>query len=261
MPRFRVAGRAWAMTVSMATMLVPWASSLRDVKARVAASAGLFLGGLPGPERREAGWRRAEADDPGPRRQQAILGRKQGKSSRGVGRQCTGSAGKITNCPVGVFAACWPGAAWPMARAFFATWRRREAIPRSDVSEADRAGAGIGALVAVEGRRWAVGDSFEAAQAEFGLDHNSITTRADPGTAGAAMPRWACWRPFAAPRTGQPLGDGAAPDARPARLVRWSLQDIRRVATRLAQRRIHPAHLIAGPARPRAHQPTRNAHT
>lgn len=127
-----------------------WASSLRDVKgrirplftqARVAQSAGLFLDGLLGMERRKTGWMRAEAaGDPGPWRQQAILGRgqweadalrdivrdyaletlsdpdavlvidetgflKQGKSSCGVGRQYTGSAGKVTNCQVGVFAA------------------------------------------------------------------------------------------------------------------------------------------------------------
>src|SRR5919205_824225 len=127
-----------------------WASSLRDVKARirplftqerVAASAGQFLDGLLGPERRKTGWMRAEAaGDPGPWRQQAILGRgrwetdalrdivreyaletladadavlvvdetgflKQGKASCGVGRQYTGSAGKITNCQIGVFAA------------------------------------------------------------------------------------------------------------------------------------------------------------
>lgn len=126
------------------------ASSLRDVKARirplftqarVAQSAGLFLDGLLGPERRKTGWMRAEAaGDPGPWRQQAILGRgrweadalrdvvrdyaletladpdavlvidetgflKQGRSSCGVSRQYTGSAGKITNCQVGVFAA------------------------------------------------------------------------------------------------------------------------------------------------------------
>jgi SRSO17 transposase len=78
--------------------------------------------------------------DPGPWRQQAILGRgrwdaealrdlvrdyvietladpdavlvldgtgflKQGQASCGVGRQYTGSAGKITNCQIGVFAA------------------------------------------------------------------------------------------------------------------------------------------------------------
>jgi SRSO17 transposase len=126
------------------------ASSLRDAKARirplftqarVAHSAGLFLDGLIGPERRKTGWMRAEAaGDPGPWRQQAILGRgrweadalrdavrdyaletladadgvlvvdetgflKQGKASCGVARQYTGSAGKITNCQIGVFAA------------------------------------------------------------------------------------------------------------------------------------------------------------
>lgn len=126
-----------------------WASSLRDVKARmrplftqdrVAASAGQLLDGLLGEERRKTGWMRAEAaGDPGPWRQQAILGRgrwnaddlrdivrdyaldtlaaddavlvidetgflKQGKASCGVGRQYTGSAGKITNCQIGVFA-------------------------------------------------------------------------------------------------------------------------------------------------------------
>jgi SRSO17 transposase len=127
-----------------------WAASLREAKARmrplftqerVAASAGLFLEGLLGEERRKTGWMRAEAaGDPGPWRQQAILGRgrwdgdalrdivrdyalehlaaddavlvvdetgflKQGKRSCGVARQYTGSAGKITNCQIGVFAA------------------------------------------------------------------------------------------------------------------------------------------------------------
>src|SRR4051794_18029774 len=110
-------------------------------QGRVAASAGLFLDGLLGPERRKTGWMRAEAaGDPGPWRRQAILGRgrreadalrdlvrdyaletladagavpvidetgflKQGKSSCGVARQYTGSAGKVTNCQAGVFAA------------------------------------------------------------------------------------------------------------------------------------------------------------
>ena len=135
---------------SIEATLELWASSLRDVKERirplftqerVAASAGLFLDGLLGPERRKTGWMRAEAaGDPGPWRQQAILGRgrwdadalrdivrdyaletladrdavlvldetgflKQGKASCGVARQYTGSAGKITNCQIGVFAA------------------------------------------------------------------------------------------------------------------------------------------------------------
>jgi SRSO17 transposase len=135
---------------SIEATLELWASSLRDVKGRirplftqerVAASAGLFLDGLLGNERRKTGWMRAEAaGDPGPWRQQGILGRgrwdaddlrgivrdyaletladgdavlvidetgflKQGKSSCGVARQYTGSAGKITNCQIGVFAA------------------------------------------------------------------------------------------------------------------------------------------------------------
>jgi SRSO17 transposase len=135
---------------SIEAMLELWASELRDAKARmrplftqvrVAVSAGQFLDGLLGPERRKTGWMRAEAaGDPGPWRQQAILGRgrweadalrdvvreyalevladadamlvldetgflKQGKASCGVGRQYTGSAGKVTSCQVGVFAA------------------------------------------------------------------------------------------------------------------------------------------------------------
>ena len=135
---------------SIETGLELWAASLRNIKARmrplftqtrVAASAGLFLDGLLGDERRKTGWVRAEAaGDPGPWRQQAILGRgrwdadalrdlvrdyvvetlaaddavlvidetgflKQGRASCGVGRQYTGSAGKITNCQIGVFAA------------------------------------------------------------------------------------------------------------------------------------------------------------
>ena len=70
---------------SIETTLELWASSLREVKARigplfrqerVAASAGQFLDGLLGNEPRQTGWMRAEAaGDPGPWRQQAILGR------------------------------------------------------------------------------------------------------------------------------------------------------------------------------------------
>lgn len=135
---------------SIETTLELWAVALREVKARmrplftqerVAISAGLFLDSLLGNEPRKTGWMRAEAaGDPGPWRQQAILGRgrwqadtlrdlvrayvvehlaeadavlvvdetgflKQGKASCGVARQYTGSAGKITNCQIGVFAA------------------------------------------------------------------------------------------------------------------------------------------------------------
>jgi SRSO17 transposase len=130
---------------SIETTLELWASALREVKARMrplfqqermAVSTGLFLDGLLGEERRKTGWMRAEAaGDPGPWRQQSVLGRgqwdadalrdivrdyavetladadavlvidetgflKQGKASCGVARQYTGSAGKITNSDV-----------------------------------------------------------------------------------------------------------------------------------------------------------------
>src|SRR5215213_8668537 len=136
--------------VPVEQMLELWCVALRQVKAQlkslfahpsVAASAAAFLDGLLGPEPRKTGWMRAEAaGDPGPWRQQAVLGRshweadalrdmvreyaletlaspdavlvidetgflKQGLRSCGVGRQYTGSAGKITNCQIGVFAA------------------------------------------------------------------------------------------------------------------------------------------------------------
>jgi len=125
------------------------ASALRDVKGRMrqvfaqertASNAGLFLDGLLSDEPRKTGWMRSErVGDPGPWRQQELLGRdrwdadalrdlvreyavehledaeavlvidetgflKQGKTSCGVARQYTGSAGKITNCQIGVFA-------------------------------------------------------------------------------------------------------------------------------------------------------------
>src|SRR6202140_1144506 len=142
--------RSWTQTASIEETLGLRAASLREVKKRirpvvgqerVVKNAGLFLEGLLGDQQRKTGWMRAEAaGDPGPWRQQAILGRrdwdadalrdivrdyvienladddavlvieetgflKQGKASCGVARQYTGSAGKITNCQIGVFAA------------------------------------------------------------------------------------------------------------------------------------------------------------
>lgn len=107
---------------------------------RIAASAGRSLETLLSNEPRRTGWMRAEAaGDPGPWRQQALPGRarrdadalrdvvrdhvvdhfgdpdavlvvdesgflKKGTASCGVSRQYTGSAGKITNSQIGVFA-------------------------------------------------------------------------------------------------------------------------------------------------------------
>jgi SRSO17 transposase len=133
----------------------------------VADSAAAFLDGLLGPERRKTGWMRAEAaGDRGPWRQQAVLGRsrwdadalrdlvcdyvvealsepdavlvldetgflKQGKASCGVARQYTGSAGKITNCQIGVFAAY-------LSRKGHAFIDRRLYLPQSWTSAPER---------------------------------------------------------------------------------------------------------------------------
>src|ERR671939_1770395 len=146
--RSRMAGGSVEATLAL------WAASLQDVKgrirplfsqARMAVSAGLFLDGLLGPERRKTGWMRAEAaGDPGPWRQQAILGRgrweadalrdlvrdyaletladaeavlvidetgflKQGEASCGVARQYTGSAGEGTDFQIGLVSGLVPG--------------------------------------------------------------------------------------------------------------------------------------------------------
>src|SRR4028118_1501999 len=130
--------------VAVEQMLELWCMELRQVKAdlkslfahpSVATSAAAFLDGVLGPERRKTGWMRAEAaGDPGPWRQQAVLGRgrweadglrdlvrdyvvesladrravlvldetgflKQGKASCGVASQHTGSAGTRTTRP------------------------------------------------------------------------------------------------------------------------------------------------------------------
>jgi SRSO17 transposase len=131
--------------VPVEQMLELRCAELRQVKAHlqslfahpsVAASAAAFLEGVLGPERRKTSWMRAEAPgDPGPWRQQAVLGRshwdadalsdmlrdyalelltvptavlvidqtgflKQSQHPREMGRQYIGSAGKITNSDV-----------------------------------------------------------------------------------------------------------------------------------------------------------------
>ena len=70
---------------ALETTLELWSATLRQAKQRirplfaapsVAASANAFLDGLLGAERRKTSWMRAEAaGDPGPWRQQAVLGR------------------------------------------------------------------------------------------------------------------------------------------------------------------------------------------
>ncbi|MFI1401168.1 IS701 family transposase [Streptomyces sp. NPDC020681] len=220
--------RSWMAGGSIETTLELWASSLRDVKARiaplftqarVAASAGLFLDGLLGDERRKTGWMRAEAaGDPGPWRQQALLGRgrwdadalrdlvrdyametladpdavlvvdetgflKQGKASCGVGRQYTGSAGKITNCQIGVFAAY-------VSRHGHAFIDRALYLPKAWTGDADRmAAAHVPAqtafstkpalALAMIGRAMAAGVPFDwvAADSVYGVGDIEIALR------------------------------------------------------------------------------------
>src|SRR3712207_1493778 len=93
---------------SIEATLELWASSLRDAKARirplftqdrVAASAGGFLDGLLGPERRKTGWMRGEATgDPGPWRQEGILGRGRSEAGgvRGTGRAAWRARGVVS---------------------------------------------------------------------------------------------------------------------------------------------------------------------
>ena len=54
-------------------------------------------------------------------------------------------------------------------------------------------------------------------------------------------------------RAGSPA-DRTPPDSCAPSLIRWSLQEVRRIAARLAQRRIRPAHVIAWSLWRRAHQ-------
>ena len=119
-------------------------------------------------------------------------------------------------------------------------------------------------LVAVEGHRWAIEDSFETAKNELGLDHNETRS-------------WHGWHrhvslvmlAFAMMATIRHQANAVPPlkktlPRRPttqAFLIRWSIQEIRRIAIKLAQRRIQPAHVIAWSLWRRAHQAeARRAH-
>jgi SRSO17 transposase len=122
--------------------------------------------------------------------------------------------------------------------AFFTTW-----CP---------AGTSIQKLVMIEGHRWAIEDRFETAKNEFGLDHNE--TRSWHGwhrhvsLVMLAFAMMAAIRHRANPPP-QKKQSKTAPS-----LIRWSIQEIRRIAIRLARKRIQPAHIIAWSLWRRAHQ-------
>ena len=114
-------------------------------------------------------------------------------------------------------------------------------------------------LVKVEGHRWAIEDSFETAKNELGLDDNGEQT---PLLAWLASPRLArharlrhdgrhpaSRKHHDAPKKNAQDGEHISPP-----LIRWSVQEIRRIAVRLARRRIQPAYIIAWSLWRRAHQ-------
>jgi hypothetical protein len=101
----------------------------------------------------------------------------------------------------------------------------------------------IETLVDVEGHRWAIEDSFETAKNEFGLDHNESRSSRDPPSRQSD-----CAKKNATPN--QDKNKGVTTPT----LIRWSIQEVRRIATRLARKRIQPPHIIAWSLWRRAHQ-------
>ena len=132
--------------------------------------------------------------------------------------------------------------------AFFSTW-----CP---------AGTPIDTLVAVEGQRWAIEDAFETAKTELGLTHNE--TRSWHGWHRHVSLVMLAFALMAAVRHHAhqlPPPKTKTRGSSERTLIRWSVQEIRRVAMRLAQRRIRPAHVIAWSVWRRAHQAVaRDAH-
>ncbi len=111
--------------------------------------------------------------------------------------------------------------------AFFTTW-----CP---------AGTSIETLVAVEGHRWAIEDSFETAKNEFGLDHNESRSwhrwHRHVSLVMLAFAMMATIRHranlYAKKNEAPPPGKSRNIITPP--LIRWSIQEIRRIASRLAQ--------------------------
>jgi SRSO17 transposase len=299
---------------SIEATLELWALSLREVKNRMrplfaqeraALNAGLFVDGLLGDERRKTGWMRAEAaGDPGPWRQQALLGRdrwdadalrdlvrdyvtehladenavlvidetgflKQGKASCGVARQYTGSAGKITNCQIGVFAAY-------VSRHGHAFIDRALYLPKGWTDEPARLKATyvpgdvgfstkprLAAEMIERARAAGVPFRWVAADTVYGVgDIERNLRRAGKGyVLGVSANHWftSLGKPQLFVCTAEEIAKTQRPNqverkTKARDLIRWSIQEIRRIAQRLARKRIQPANVIAWSLWRRAHQ-------
>jgi len=127
------------------------------------------------------------------------------------------------------------------------------------------AGTTIETRVAIEGRRWAIEDAFETAKNQLGLDHNGrrhclrpvVARLASPRLAGDAGLRHAGGHPLpdqcAAPKNADQAGQTRRTSSTGRSRVQGTALN-RRIAVRLAQRRIQPAHIIAWSLWRRAHQ-------
>jgi Transposase DDE domain len=117
--------------------------------------------------------------------------------------------------------------------------------------------------VAGEGHRWAIEDSFKTAKNGFGLDHNESRSwhgwHRHVSLVMLAFAMMAAIRHRANPpppkkRNVLPRqNQGTATTT----LIRWSIQEIRRIAIRLARDRIQPAHVVAWSLWRSAHQAAR----
>ena len=117
--------------------------------------------------------------------------------------------------------------------AFFTTW-----CP---------AGTSIETLVEVEGHRWAIEDSFETAKNEFGLDHNESRSwhgwHRHVSMVMLAFAMMAVIRHRANPPPPKKTKRRATAEAKhiaTPSLIRWSIQEVRRIAIRFARKRIQP---------------------
>jgi SRSO17 transposase len=116
--------------------------------------------------------------------------------------------------------------------AFFTTW-----CP---------AATSIDTLVAVEGHRWAIEDSFETAKNELGIDHNeSRSWHGWHRHVSMVMPAFAMMAV---------IRHRANPVLPKKTQRRTKTKTHRRIATRLARKRIQPAHIIAWSLWRRTHQ-------
>ena len=135
------------------------------------------------------------------------------------------------------------------ALAFFSTW-----CPRGTPREK---------LISVEGLRWAIEDSFETALNELGLDHNETRSwhrlHRHVSLFMLAFAMMAAIRHHANDVPSQK--NTATSSEKASVLICLSIQEIRRIAIKLAQRRIQLAHVIAWSVWRRAHQAeARSAH-